>query len=229
MPALLKYDPKHHKESQNFLLLLISLVVLIILPSIASHFNSYEITLDVLISVVIIIGIYTTTDNAYHLKIGIALGFTALLTRWLCIFLPDPGWTLFVAQVVSGLVFLSYISFHLAKSIIRSRTITISTIYGAVAGFLLLGLLSGHLFMLLDLFVPGSLDFSNSKTSFDYLYFSYVILTGIGFGDITPSGEIAKSLSVLIGVFGQIYLTVLIAILIGKFLSASNNERHELD
>ncbi|MEM7102071.1 MAG: ion channel [Bacteroidota bacterium] len=229
MPALLKYNPDHHRETQEYLYLLISLVMLILIPPIASYFQAQEISVDILFSLVTVLGIYVTTDTAAQLKIGISLGALALLFRWLCIFLPQPGWFLVLGQVIFAFVFLIYISFHLAKSIINSRNTTISTIYGAIAGFLLLGLISAQIFMMLELFIPGSLVFNEGKSAIDYIYFSYVILTGIGFGDIVPVEAVAKSFSVLIGISGQIYLTVLIAILIGKFLSESNKLPHESD
>ncbi len=53
----------------------------------------------------------------------------------------------------------------------------------------------------------------------DYLYFSFVTLTTLGYGDIMPASALAKSTTVIIAVTGQLYLTILIALLVGKFLS----------
>ncbi len=50
------------------------------------------------------------------------------------------------------------------------------------------------------------------------MYYSLVTLATIGYGDITPKHEVAKSISVGLGLLGQIYLTVLVAMLVGKFL-----------
>jgi uncharacterized membrane protein len=56
----------------------------------------------------------------------------------------------------------------------------------------------------------------------DYLYFSFVTMTTLGYGDITPVSSFAKSVTTLIAVMGQLYLTILVAMLVGKFLSRTN-------
>ncbi len=53
----------------------------------------------------------------------------------------------------------------------------------------------------------------------EYLYFSFVTLTTLGYGDVTPVSHLARSMAVLIAVTGQLYMTILIAMLVGKFLS----------
>ena len=53
----------------------------------------------------------------------------------------------------------------------------------------------------------------------DYLYFSFVTVTTLGYGDITPANALAKSIVIVIAISGQLYLTVLVAMLVGKYLS----------
>ena len=53
----------------------------------------------------------------------------------------------------------------------------------------------------------------------DYLYFSFVTLTTLGYGDVIPVSHLARSTTMLIAVTGQLYMTILIAMLVGKFLS----------
>jgi len=67
----------------------------------------------------------------------------------------------------------------------------------------------------------GTINFAgrNAEGFHDYLYFSFVTLTTLGYGDITPVSSFAKSITILIAITGQLYLTILIAFLVGKFLS----------
>jgi hypothetical protein len=58
----------------------------------------------------------------------------------------------------------------------------------------------------------------------DYLYFSFVTLTTLGYGDITPVSAFAKSLTIFIAITGQLYLTILIAMLVGKYLSSTQTD-----
>ncbi len=53
----------------------------------------------------------------------------------------------------------------------------------------------------------------------DYLYFSFVTLTTLGYGDVIPVSHLARSTTMLIAVTGQLYMTILIAMLVGNFLS----------
>ena len=62
---------------------------------------------------------------------------------------------------------------------------------------------------------------SNYASQFhQFLYFSYVTITTTGYGDILPLKPIARTLAIFLALFGQLYLTVIIGILIGKYLSS---------
>jgi uncharacterized membrane protein len=67
----------------------------------------------------------------------------------------------------------------------------------------------------------GAINFAGgaAKGFHDYLYFSFVTLTTLGYGDVTPVSSLAKSVAMTIAVAGQFYMTILIAILVGKYLS----------
>jgi voltage-gated potassium channel len=62
----------------------------------------------------------------------------------------------------------------------------------------------------------GSPEFS------DYLYLAFITLTTVGYGDVTAVSHLTRSVAILIGLSGQLYMTILIAMLVGKFLA--NNE-----
>jgi voltage-gated potassium channel Kch len=55
----------------------------------------------------------------------------------------------------------------------------------------------------------------------DYLYFSYVTLTTLGYGDLTPTNSGGRVVAMLLSTGGQLYIAILIAMLVGKFLSNS--------
>lgn len=67
----------------------------------------------------------------------------------------------------------------------------------------------------------GAINFAGgvAKDFHDYLYFSFVTMTTLGYGDVTPVSAFAKSVTMTIAVTGQFYMTILIAILVGKYLS----------
>lgn len=58
----------------------------------------------------------------------------------------------------------------------------------------------------------------------DFIYFSFVTLTSLGYGDISPVSPIAKSISIFLSFSGQIYLATIISMLVGKYLSAKQTK-----
>jgi len=71
---------------------------------------------------------------------------------------------------------------------------------------------------------PGSFTLAegmgNDRTTF--FYFSLITMTSLGYGDVTPATDIARAISVYLVVFGQLYLAIQVAILVGKFIKGSD-------
>jgi len=86
------------------------------------------------------------------------------------------------------------------------------------------------MYMLLDSFYGGSLININSSQPFwEYLYFSFVTLTTLGYGDIAPVTSAARVLSGFEAIVGQFYLTILVAALVGVHVSQQNSDRQQQD
>jgi voltage-gated potassium channel len=109
-------------------------------------------------------------------------------------------------------------------TIIKSSKVTANIICGAIAGYLFIGLSGAFIALFLESLNPGSFLaggelLSQEGLAEELVYYSMVSLSTIGYGDITPAAPMACSLSLAIGLLGQIYLTVLVAMLVGKFLN----------
>jgi magnesium-transporting ATPase (P-type) len=90
----------------------------------------------------------------------------------------------------------------------------------AINGYLLLGLVFTFLIGLMIQFDPLSFNFGRTETPLhDSMYFGFVTFATLGYGDLLPVKPYAKSLSILIGVCGQLYLAIIIALLVGKVSS----------
>lgn len=121
-------------------------------------------------------------------------------------------------------IYFSMISFRLFLDISHQRIVGLETISGAFCGFILLGFMSSMLFASLDSTLAGFSGISNNKAFSDFLYFSFITLLTIGYGDITPTTEISKKLVVLVGLIGHFYTVFVTAIIIGKYLSQSRQQ-----
>jgi voltage-gated potassium channel Kch len=83
------------------------------------------------------------------------------------------------------------------------------------------------LFVILDLYAPNS--FSNILAEQDtfstFIYFAFVTLTTLGYGDISPLTPLARSLSTFTALFGQLYLVIIMALIVGKFLNTKGSDQ----
>jgi voltage-gated potassium channel Kch len=111
--------------------------------------------------------------------------------------------------------------FALARGVIRhlraERTVTLDAVYGAIAIYLLIG----AFFATIDAAVGqlGSDPFftQTHDPGFEqYMYFSYVTLATVGYGDFTPATSLARALSVTEALSGQLYLVTIVAVLVSN-------------
>jgi hypothetical protein len=147
------------------------------------------------------------------------LSGTILLSVILQIFLQEYE-TLRAVNFTLMFFYFAFVSYLLLRQIIKSEEFTINTIIGAFTGYILLGILGFFLFVLIEVIDPGSFTLGELTwdTCDELLYFSFITLTTIGYGDVSPVNEIAQRFAVVLGLSGQFYLTVVIALLIGKHL-----------
>ncbi|MGB5394937.1 MAG: ion channel [Lutimonas sp.] len=94
----------------------------------------------------------------------------------------------------------------------------------SVTGYIIIGLIGGFLCAGLNLMVPNSFTHSTGIEFrlYHFIYFSFVSVTTLGYGDITPLTEKAQALSLLLALSGQLFLTIIMAINIAKFIQGSS-------
>jgi len=126
-------------------------------------------------------------------------------------------------------LFFALITVVVLRHILSAREVTTDIILGAMCAYLLLGMVWAMVFSLIEILVPGSFlhggqavteGFQGSRLQVisSFIYYSFVTLTTLGYGDITPRSSPAAALSSLEAVIGQLYIAVLIARLVGMHL-----------
>ncbi len=209
------------------LILLFSIVVLILLFPLFETGSLRRWFFDIIISGIVMSAV---TSLEFKKEKFIRLSYFSVLTFiliWIHHFVTSE-----LTKIISFAVFilyLIYITFSMILYISGSRSVSKIILLNAINSYLLIGLVGGFLFVLVDVsysyFANGghALNFNAiANPSFqDYIYFSFITLTTLGYGDITPIIPIAKSLTIALSLTGQLYLTILVAMLVGKFLSQS--------
>ena len=140
-------------------------------------------------------------------------------------------------QIIVQILFLGYVLGIVMRTVFKAKIITSDILCGAVSVYLLVGVLAGLVFVLIEYFSPGSFRVSNWTTdavaqqaSFIedpgwLLYFSFVTLTTVGYGDVLPASAVARSASVLVAVIGQVLLMVQIARLVGMHVAQGTDAK----
>jgi hypothetical protein len=125
-------------------------------------------------------------------------------------------------EIVFAVLLFSYTTISIFIHLIRSREVTTEILFAAVCVYLLIGLTWASLYVFVDLVNPGSfVDTSGNlpMTSPRYLFFSFVTLTTVGYGTLTPATDQARSIAMMEAIVGQIYITILVARLVGLHIS----------
>jgi voltage-gated potassium channel len=157
----------------------------------------------------------------------LVLFFSTFVIEWISGILNLPL-LLIIAKLVN-IIFFFVIVVSLIRQIATARKVSAGVILGSVTGYLLLGLIFSIFIIFIMQNDPGAFSSppgqsveseENISTSVP-LYFSFVTLATLGYGDMVPLKPYTRSLSTLMAVTGQFYIAIIVALLVGKF-SAQN-------
>jgi voltage-gated potassium channel len=116
-----------------------------------------------------------------------------------------------------GVVLLALVACAVVLRILRQPTVTVETIYGALSVYLLIGLFFAFTDSVVGSFTPFFVVAGN-YTLKDYIYFSFVTLTTLGFGDLVPRGDLSRTLVIIEAMLGQVYLVTVVALLVSNYI-----------
>ena len=134
-----------------------------------------------------------------------------------------------------SLVFILFVEFHLLRFVLRAPRVNSEVLLAGIAAYLMLGLCWTFAYLLAARMVPGSFAFTagpstgQSMVGFNSLYFSFITLSTVGYGDIVPVSPAARMLAMTEAMTGTIYVAVLISRLVALYTSEEATQKKEKD
>lgn len=210
-------------KTYKFALLLLSLFMQIVVPVFIADSGLRMLMSYVFISFTLAISIviFYRSHKPKLLIIIVLAVFTILFINWLDYF-SMPGAKIVLGRAGTLLLIYSFIFFNIFREFKRRDEVTIDFIFGAISGFVLIGLIGALLCFIVEFYYPHSFSFVEHVTDFgDFLYFSFVTITTLGYGDMLPTSNQGEVVSMFMAITGQLYLTIIIALIIGRYLANS--------
>jgi hypothetical protein len=197
------------------------LSLILIAPLLGEYVNLNTLS-DIIITAIFLSAIYAISKKERYFFISLLLLLPVLVAIWLSHFVNTPF--LLLVGNCCGILFFAFTIIIILSAIFRENEVTLDVIYGAIAVYLLMALMWAFIYEVIDTLNPNAFSvtgevFEGSRHHF--FYYSFVTITTVGYGDITPVSLVARSFSILEMLIGQIYLVVLIARLVGIHISQS--------
>ncbi|MBW2214972.1 MAG: two pore domain potassium channel family protein, partial [Deltaproteobacteria bacterium] len=202
-------------------LLAVLLMLIVVAPLVPAERSGYAV--EFFFDLVLLSGAYSAAWQSKHRFPFLALTVVTLVMRWTEVFSEHIGYSF--ASISITLVWITYAIMLVVAALFRMRRVSTNAIFGAIVAYLLAAVAFAFAFELIELSHPGSfagvpVGGTESEIGNALLYFSFVCLTTMGYGDILPVSNLARPLAVLEGVFGTLYLAVMIARLVGLHIAA---------
>ena len=208
--------------------LLVVLVVLLISAPFVEELEGGHLILSVLFSLVLVAAVFAVANRKRSLTIALVLAVPAITARWINQLRPDlvhPA-----VFLVCALVLLAFVIGHLLYFVLSAPVVNVEVLCASIAAYLMLGLTWTVAYWLVDQLTPGGAFSFNttrgahSMNGFTGFYFSFITLSTVGYGDITPVSQAARWLAAMEAMTGLLYVAVLIARLVSLYSTPKSND-----
>jgi voltage-gated potassium channel len=208
--------------------LLIALGFLFTCAPFVEELEGGELIVSGLFSLVLLAGVVAVAGRKRDLVIAIAIAIPAIAARWINHFHPNRVAVL--VFLIGALVLITFVIGHLLRFILRAPSVDVQVLCASISAYLMLGLLWTVAYWLVDKLTPGGAFSFNanagerSMNGFTGLYFSFITLSTVGYGDITPVSRIARWLAAMEAMTGLLYVAVLIARLVSLYSTPKSDD-----
>ena len=211
--------PRH-----SFSLLLVALIILLILPTMLPEGSGLLFLLSW--SGMLISGLWLVTHDRTKLIISLFLAVAFIYFGLKNKNELNITWELL--SCIVSITFLYFVTSHTIRFLFNANTISFDLVYASICIYLLFGLIWAHIYLFIELVHPGSFLANQAIDVMSqhygdvlnrFIYFSYVTVTTLGYGDITPVSQVASVWAMMEAIVGQFYIAVVVARLVGLQIS----------
>ena len=208
--------------------LLVALVALFVSFPFIESLPSGALIESILLTVVLVSALLAIATRRRILIVAALLSLPALIGRWLNHYRPD----LVPPEVflIGGIVFGLFVVGNLLRFVLNAPSVNTEVLCASISAYLLLGLLWTLGYWLIAELIPDAFAFNASTVAdrsmkgLNGLYFSFITLSTVGYGDITPVSKVARMLAAAEATTGLLYVAVLIARLVALHATRKSNE-----
>ena len=208
----------------NFSYLLVALLILIIGVPIAYDLELISLPFSRVLGVssILAIGVVSLRGAGRLFHVGIFLVVAGIILSVLSVASENDA--LHLISQLTLFVFLLLATSNTLQQVAVGNNISLNRIVGAVCVYLLLGVMWSIAYSVLEFSQPGSFkgltELASTAWNPDWIYFSFLTITTLGYGDITPLTQTARSLTFSEAIVGQFYIAVLVAGPVSAYISA---------
>jgi hypothetical protein len=222
-------DWRQRYSKRRFSILLVILVASLAGPPVLLDFDLPAAWFDGLMALLMVAVILSLCFDRHQRLLALLLGIPTVLLSVGGHALPgEAGALVLLAGHLCEMLFLFGASALIVMSLFTATTLRFDSILGAVCGYLFLGLGWGVLCLMIEGFRPGSFQISPKLVMGGEVahplphvltYYSFVTLTTVGYGDISPVSSTTRTLAWMEAITGQFYLAVIVAGLVSMLVA----------
>ena len=205
--------------------LLIALALIFVATPFVQAMEHGQAIESVLMTVMLVSAVLAIGGRRRVLLVTAMLAAPAIFMRWFHHFRPDL--VPLQAHYVTAVIFLGFVILNLLRFVLRTPRVDAEVLCASISAYLLLGLLWTLGYLIEAGINPGAFILNTSgptggqMDSFNAFYFSFVTLSTVGYGDITPVSRVARMLAITESMTGLLYVAVLIARLVSVYSAQS--------
>jgi hypothetical protein len=216
-------------ERTNFTYLLVALLVFLVAVPLTDDFivGSPRFVKAILFSSILVIGIGSLKGTGRPFLVGMVFTVAGIALNLLAAQFDSAA--LQFGSLLSLIGFSLVAIVHTMKQVAIGTDMSANRIVGAICVYLLLGVIWALAYSVLELSAPGSFGgfeaWGNRGWDSEWLYFSFVTMTTLGYGDLLPLTATARAMAYMQAVFGQFYVAILVAGLVGAYIAQKDASR----